>query len=404
MSGRFPRQPDQHEHGNRRGSYVNETGQRLETKREREKRLEGYYGFSAVCGQINYFDSRPNVTDETRMIADERGYATNEIVQEPDRLRAALKLTGARAEDGAHDFKAIAGHMMELASDQRACHKNDRAALLALREKCRFWEWNPMFKFGWDGVHEARTGHDLQRCAGVTIEAYYARVEIINLGYCNLGGNIPVALGQLKMLRKLWLNDNRLGGEIPAVLGNCKLLNMLLLQNNQLKGALPDELASCRLVELNVSGNEGLSGGIPQPVLEMSKHELRLDVARTGLIIDTFKYLVCGQCGKRREGCEADACAVCGATATRECDRSRKWEAKTCKLSAQSEAHEKQEKALLKASRGLLHAQRGGRALKKAKGRDRGGGKEEDREKKQIAEAEAAEGGGAVAVVELRQK
>lgn len=79
----------------------------------------------------------------------------------------------------------------------------------------------------------------------------------------NLSGPVPPQLGQLSNLRQLYLNDNALSGPIPAELGQLGQLRYLFLSNNDLTGPLPSELgALSSLLELLLHGNR-LSGTIP---------------------------------------------------------------------------------------------------------------------------------------------
>ncbi|KAL5856341.1 hypothetical protein ACOSQ3_003799 [Xanthoceras sorbifolium] len=88
-------------------------------------------------------------------------------------------------------------------------------------------------------------------------------LERIYLDSCNIGGNIPKEIGNLKNLLVLELSGNELTGSIPVTLGNLKQLQGLSLELNKLEGSIPNDLChSDKLVELQL-GNNKLSGAIP---------------------------------------------------------------------------------------------------------------------------------------------
>lgn len=76
-------------------------------------------------------------------------------------------------------------------------------------------------------------------------------------------GELPEAIGELKLLRLLNISHNSLTGHIPSLLGNMCLLESLDLSSNQLTGTIPWQLTSLTFLSaLNLSENN-LSGKIP---------------------------------------------------------------------------------------------------------------------------------------------
>ncbi|KAH7576075.1 hypothetical protein JRO89_XS02G0287000 [Xanthoceras sorbifolium] len=88
-------------------------------------------------------------------------------------------------------------------------------------------------------------------------------LETLHLGSCNISGNIPQEIGNLKNLMSLILVGNEFTGSIPATIGNLKQLQGLFLQLNKLEGSIPNDLClSDKFVELSL-GNNKLAGAIP---------------------------------------------------------------------------------------------------------------------------------------------
>ena len=94
----------------------------------------------------------------------------------------------------------------------------------------------------------------------VKILTIYTSIDIS----CNqFEGNIPEAMGKLKMLYLLSLSHNALTGSIPSSIGNMRQLEALDFSVNKLRGTIPTELANLTFLSyLNLSYNE-LSGRIP---------------------------------------------------------------------------------------------------------------------------------------------
>ncbi|XP_021833841.1 receptor-like protein 2 [Prunus avium] len=86
---------------------------------------------------------------------------------------------------------------------------------------------------------------------------------IIGLSNNNISGYIPAEIGQLHLLRKLFLGSNNFSGVIPEQISNLKNLEVLDLSSNHLSGIIPSSLVSLNfLKEFNASYNN-LEGLIP---------------------------------------------------------------------------------------------------------------------------------------------
>ena len=102
-------------------------------------------------------------------------------------------------------------------------------------------------------------------------------LEELNLGSNRISGEIPATIGKLEYLGKLNLSYNQLSGEIPAELGRLEVLEVLALDMNQLTGVLPTELGNlANLRELHLQENESLSGPLPDSFTNLDLHTLNL--------------------------------------------------------------------------------------------------------------------------------
>lgn len=91
----------------------------------------------------------------------------------------------------------------------------------------------------------------------------FTQIDSLNLGYNQLSGNIPFALGDLTNLTELHLENNQFTGELPSSLGNLTNLTYLALNNNQLSGEIPSTLNNLTNVQVITLNNNQLSGSIP---------------------------------------------------------------------------------------------------------------------------------------------
>lgn len=102
-------------------------------------------------------------------------------------------------------------------------------------------------------------------------------LEELNLGSNRISGEIPATIGKLEYLGKLNLSDNQLSGEIPAELGRLEELEVLALDKNQLTGELPAELGNlANLRELHLQENESLNGPLPDSFTNLELQILNL--------------------------------------------------------------------------------------------------------------------------------
>lgn len=90
-----------------------------------------------------------------------------------------------------------------------------------------------------------------------------SRLEKLYLERNKLADSIPDAIGNLIKLIELNLSDNALTGSIPATIGNLTQLSSLYLSFNQLSGSIPASIGDAsQLIVLDLALNQ-LSGSIP---------------------------------------------------------------------------------------------------------------------------------------------
>ncbi|XP_019451303.1 PREDICTED: receptor-like protein 12 [Lupinus angustifolius] len=125
---------------------------------------------------------------------------------------------------------------------------------------------------------------------GVGCSNQTSHVEILNIGGCQLRGEIPIFLMDLQHLKYLDLSFNKLGGSIPRQLGYLPKLKYLDLNFNNLVGSLPSQLGNLsKLQFLDLSFND-LEGTIPSQLGKLSSlHTLFLKF--NGLKFDNENHM-----------------------------------------------------------------------------------------------------------------
>ncbi|XP_040361632.1 putative receptor-like protein kinase At3g47110 [Rosa chinensis] len=106
---------------------------------------------------------------------------------------------------------------------------------------------------------------------------------LLDLGYNQFSGSIPITIGRLQNLQGLYLNDNKLLGHIPHQLCHLENLAELLLGGNQLSGSLPSCLGNlAALRSLSIKSNL-LNSTIPSTLWGL-KDILHLDLSSNSLV------------------------------------------------------------------------------------------------------------------------
>ena len=105
-----------------------------------------------------------------------------------------------------------------------------------------------------------------------------SKLEVLRLDGNHFTGGIPEILSNCKVLKELYLNDNKLEGDFPAKLGKLPL-KKLHVQNNNLDGIIPSELDVSKELDLNsllYNENKDLRAPNRQKPIDADKTALKL--------------------------------------------------------------------------------------------------------------------------------
>lgn len=106
------------------------------------------------------------------------------------------------------------------------------------------------------------------------------RLVVLELAFCNLTGDIPQGLIELRKLSRLHLSHNQLTGPFPAFIGNLSELSFLVLESNSLTGSVPTTVGNSRSLNIFSIGWNFLHGGLDfLPILSNCRQLQALDIS-----------------------------------------------------------------------------------------------------------------------------
>ncbi|CAI8608354.1 unnamed protein product [Vicia faba] len=97
-----------------------------------------------------------------------------------------------------------------------------------------------------------------------------SKLENFNFGKNSLEGTIPPVIGQLGRLKRLILTYNKLSGFIPKEISNISSLQGLFVGSNYFSGPIPEEIGYLGQLEYLILAYNNFSGSIPSNFLNKS--------------------------------------------------------------------------------------------------------------------------------------
>ncbi|KAF8397109.1 hypothetical protein HHK36_016016 [Tetracentron sinense] len=111
-----------------------------------------------------------------------------------------------------------------------------------------------------------RLSGSIEHPSSTSMDALYQNLQVLDLSYNELSGEIPSDIGGFSSLQFLDISRNSLDGAIPASVGELKVMNVLDLSDNRLNGSIPSEIGgAASLKELRLEKNF-LAGKIPTQI------------------------------------------------------------------------------------------------------------------------------------------
>ncbi|KAF7096849.1 hypothetical protein CFC21_098740 [Triticum aestivum] len=103
------------------------------------------------------------------------------------------------------------------------------------------------------------------------------------MDYNLITGNIPATIGNLHSLVHLSFAQNRLSGQIPDTIGNLVQLNSLKLDGNNISGRIPADIGHCNQLQILNLAHNSLDGNIPSEIFKISSLSEELDLSHNYL-------------------------------------------------------------------------------------------------------------------------
>ncbi|XVF18708.1 hypothetical protein REPUB_Repub11eG0045900 [Reevesia pubescens] len=99
---------------------------------------------------------------------------------------------------------------------------------------------------------------------------HFPKLEQFALSSNDFFGQVPSNIGQCSNLQMLSLSINRFTGLIPKSIGNLTVMKAVYLSNNNLKGEIPEEMGNLLSLEILSVANMGLTGQIPSSIFNIT--------------------------------------------------------------------------------------------------------------------------------------
>lgn len=153
--------------------------------------------------------------------------------------------------------------------------KTDSLALLELHKSTNGTSWTTKWDLSkpmseWHGIELA----DIDISTGTQY-----RVISIALNGNMLTGTIPAEIANITLLERLWLHDNQIGGELPQSITAMTSLEALRLENNsELGGSLPLDLGNMESLNTLTIMETKMNGEIPSSIGDI-KNLVNLDLS-----------------------------------------------------------------------------------------------------------------------------
>ncbi|KAA8519636.1 hypothetical protein F0562_013919 [Nyssa sinensis] len=96
------------------------------------------------------------------------------------------------------------------------------------------------------------------------------KLVFLRLSWNELYGHIPSTLGDCRQLQSLSLSVNKFTGSIPRGIGNLTMLKELYIGYNNLEGEIPQEMGRLLSMEILTIGNAGLTGLVPSSIFNIT--------------------------------------------------------------------------------------------------------------------------------------
>lgn len=97
------------------------------------------------------------------------------------------------------------------------------------------------------------------------------KLEIVGLGRNDISGPIPIEIGKLKNLKKIYLENNKISGNIPEEIYSLTKLEVLSLAENELTGEISPKIGNLQNLYNGIFNDNKLTGKLPSEIGSLTK-------------------------------------------------------------------------------------------------------------------------------------